>query len=83
MSQMRMLRLNKKAGIKLALCLLPVLAAGAMLDRFIFPLPLDRLNKPAATFVYSRNGNLMGCYISPDGYWRKPAKLNEISPLLQ
>jgi penicillin-binding protein 1C len=54
-----------------------------ILDRLIFPLPMNRLYKPSATFVYSRDKNLMGCFISSDSYWRKPVTLAQISPLLQ
>ncbi|NLI16684.1 MAG: penicillin-binding protein 1C [candidate division Zixibacteria bacterium] len=52
-------------------------------DKFIFPLPLDQLYKPSATFIYSRDRTLLGAYISSDSYWRKPLKLSDISPLLQ
>lgn len=54
-----------------------------ILDRLIFPLPLNRLFKPSSTFIYSRDHTLLGGYISSDSYWRKPLKLNDISPLLQ
>ena len=54
-----------------------------LLDRVIFPLPKERLHKPTATFVYSRDKNLLGAFISSDYYWRKPVALKDISPLLQ
>ncbi len=62
--------------------LLILLLMGIFLDRLVFPLPLDSLHKPSATFVYSHDGNLMSCFAARDSYWRKPVKLSEISPLL-
>lgn len=52
-------------------------------DSLLFPLPMERLRKPSAAFVYSRDKNLLGCFTSTDSYWRKPIKLESISPLLQ
>jgi penicillin-binding protein 1C len=66
-----------------------VIAAGIIvvlifvLDRYIFPLPQVKLNKPSSVFVYSRDDQLMRCFLSADGYWRKPVSLPEISPLLK
>ena len=54
-----------------------------LLDRHVFPLPDDRLHRPSATFVYSRDENLLGAYISSDYYWRRPVALKDIAPLLQ
>ena len=53
-----------------------------VLDSAIFPLPLDKLNKPPSRFVYARDGRLLRCFISVDDYWRKPVALEDISPLL-
>ena len=51
-------------------------------DRWIFPFPYDRLYRMPATFVYDRQGTLLRCFLSTDQFWRKPAKLEDISPLL-
>jgi penicillin-binding protein 1C len=59
-----------------------LLLLGIALDHLVFPLPQESLYKPSATFVYSRDGNLMSCFAARDSYWRKPVKLSEISPLL-
>ena len=58
------------------------MALGILLDRFVFPLPVENLNKPSATFVYARDNTLLGCFASLDTYWRKPVSLSDISPLL-
>lgn len=63
--------------------LLSVLVALLILDRLVFPLPANSLHKPASVFIRSRDNQLMRCFLSSDGYWRKPVKLSEISPLLQ
>jgi penicillin-binding protein 1C len=48
----------------------------------LFPLPVERLQKPGSVFVYSRDGQLLRCFLSRDGFWRKRVRLSEISPLL-
>lgn len=53
-----------------------------VLDQFIFPLPKDKLYRPNATFVYSREGKLLNAFTSSDKFWRKPVKLEQISPRL-
>ncbi len=57
-------------------------AGVALLNWVIFPLPKDRLYRPSATYVYSRDGQLLNCFTSSDRFWRKPVKLNQLSPLL-
>lgn len=67
-----------------------LLAAGALIliltalaaDRWVFPLPVEKLTRPHARFVYDREGRLLHAYTSSDRYWRKPVQLDEISPLL-
>ncbi|MFH1686015.1 MAG: penicillin-binding protein 1C [bacterium] len=51
-------------------------------DRWLCPLPYDRLSRPAAHFVYSREGRLLSAFASSDGYWRRPETIEEISPRL-
>ncbi|MCP4632482.1 MAG: penicillin-binding protein 1C [candidate division Zixibacteria bacterium] len=52
-------------------------------NNIVFPLPEGKLSKPVSTFVYSREGELLRCFTSSDGFWRLPVILNEISPLLK
>ena len=59
-----------------------VIAVLAMVNWVLFPLPKDKLFRPSATFVYSRDGQLLNCFTSSDRFWRKPVRLNQISPLL-
>lgn len=76
------LRILKKHKFKVLATLTVLFLAGFLADRVLFPLPKNLLKRPASTFVYSRNHQLMGCFISSDEYWRKPIELNDISPLL-
>ena len=58
------------------------LAVLAALNWLVFPVPIDKLHRPAGTFVYSRDDHLLNCFTSPDRFWRKPVKLAQISPLM-
>ena len=40
------------------------------------------LSRPSSDFIYSRDGHLLNCFTSTDGYWRKPVRLDHISPRL-
>jgi penicillin-binding protein 1C len=62
--------------------LLVLLGIGLLLDRVIFPLPLDNIYKPSAKFIYASDKSLLAAYSARDSYWRKPVTLPEISPLL-
>ncbi len=53
-----------------------------VLDLWVFPLPVEKLHRPAATFVYSREGRMLSCFTSSDRFWRRPVPLKEISPRL-
>lgn len=66
-----------------AIYILSVVLVNLIFDKIIFPLPYEKLHKPSSTFIYSRDHTLLGAYISSDTFWRKPLKLNDISPLLQ
>jgi len=70
-------RLKRNAIILAGLVLL-----GLVLDQIVFPLPYDSLFRPQSTFVYSREGRMLSCYTSTDRFWRRPVKLEEISPRL-
>jgi penicillin-binding protein 1C len=61
---------------------LGIVVAASICNWFIFPLPIEKLQRPSSTFVYSRDGHLLNCFTSSDRYWRKPVKLEQISPLL-
>ncbi|UCE65678.1 MAG: penicillin-binding protein 1C [Candidatus Zixiibacteriota bacterium] len=79
---MQILRIIKKHRLKIAITLAALVLTGYLADRVFFPLPKNLLRKPPSAFVYSRNHQLMGCFISSDEYWRKPIMLEDISPLL-
>jgi len=53
-----------------------------ILDQLILPLPKEKLRRPNSTFVYSREGKLLNAFTSSDKFWRKPVKLEQISPNL-
>jgi len=76
--RLRFFKIRRIITLILSLAVLVVI-----FDRYIFPLPEDRLHKPSATFVYGRDEILIGAYISSDYFWRKPVALEDISPLLQ
>lgn len=59
-----------------------VVAALCILNWIIFPLPLDRLHLSSSSFVFSREGRILNRFTSPDGYWRLPVSLEQVSPLL-
>lgn len=66
----------------LAICIVAIVAVVFSLDRWIFPFPNDKLHRKPATFVYDQQGMLLRCFLSEDQFWRKPVKLEDISPLL-
>jgi len=53
---------------------------GFLLDRYVFPLPVERLNRPHSQFIYARDGRLLTAFASSDYFWRQPVTLGEISP---
>jgi penicillin-binding protein 1C len=55
---------------------------GSVADRWLFPLPVEKLERPHSYFVYSRNGHLLNAFASEDRFWRKPVALDSISPTL-
>ncbi len=61
-------------GLMLTLCF------GFVLDRYVFPLPVERLERPHSQFIYARDGRLLTAFASSDFFWRKPVTLDEISP---
>ncbi len=70
---------RRRRGIVVALAALIMIG---VVNWIIFPLPKGKLHRPPSTFVYSREGRLLNCFASPDGFWRKPVKLDEIAPLM-
>jgi len=59
-----------------------LIAVALVLDRWVCPLPTEKLSRPPAHFVYSRDGRLLNSFASSDFYWRKPVRLDHISPHL-
>ena len=64
-----------------ALILIPalLLALSLVLDR-LFPFPVSRLDPPPATRILDRNGQPLRYFLAPDGMWRFPLRLDEVSP---
>ena len=62
--------------------MLLLVAAAAVFDRVIYPLPTGKLTRLHAHFVYSREGHLLNSFASEDFFWRRPVALDEISPRL-
>jgi penicillin-binding protein 1C len=79
---MFVLKRYERHGIKVLAALGALILGGIFADQVLFPLPKNLLQRPTSTFVYSRDHQLMRCFMSADEYWRKPVKLDEISPLL-
>nr|MBN2276608.1 penicillin-binding protein 1C [candidate division Zixibacteria bacterium] len=67
---------------RIALGVIILAATVIMLDRVICPLPTNRLVRASSHFVYSRDGHLLCSFSSRDRFWRKPVRLEEISPKL-
>jgi penicillin-binding protein 1C len=62
--------------------MMALMAVLATLNWVVFPLPEHLLKRPASAFVYSRDGQLLNCFTSPDRFWRKPVTLAQLSPLM-
>ena len=71
-----------KRRIALGLLLLPLLLF--IIINLLFPLPIEKLNRPGSTLVIDRNGEWLRGFTAPDDSWRiyEPS-LEEISPKLQ
>jgi penicillin-binding protein 1C len=57
-----------------------IAAFAIILDQYIYPLPVRHFHKPHAQFIYGRDGKLLTAFASSDHFWRKPVKLEQISP---
>ncbi len=76
-------RIKLKAIIKYAaIVLIALVLLTVIADRLLFPLPKHKLTRAHSYFIYDREDRLLGCYASQDYFWRKPVKLEEISPEL-
>jgi penicillin-binding protein 1C len=73
----------KRKTVSIATTLLAIAVTILLFDRVFFPLPTEKLFKQSSVFVYSRDGELLRCFLSVDDYWRKPVKISGISPLLK
>jgi penicillin-binding protein 1C len=72
------IRLAKLSAIGLVILLITFI----MLDQLILPLPREKLYKPSAAFIYSKEGYLLGAFSASDRFWRKPVRLDGVSPRL-
>ncbi|MEZ5359788.1 MAG: penicillin-binding protein 1C [Candidatus Zixiibacteriota bacterium] len=75
--------IRKTKGRFLILVLVCLVGLGLLCDRLLFPVPLDRLTKSPAHFVFSRDGHLLTAFASEDSYWRMPIELDSVSRHLQ
>lgn len=48
----------------------------------IFPFPEAALHRPPARLVQDRDGNTLRAFLAPDGQWRFPVTLGEVSPIM-
>ena len=48
----------------------------------LYPLPKERLFRPASTMTYDRKGQLLRVFTASDDIWRLHCRLDELSPLL-
>jgi len=50
-----------------------------LLLNYLYPLNVDRLNKPQSTLIYDHHNHLISIKLSPDGFLRIPIKEEELS----
>jgi len=50
-----------------------------LLLNLLYPLDIDRLQKPKSTLIYDKNHQLLSVKLSSDGYLRIPIKSSEIN----
>ena len=85
MTRLRLDRLPRRVR-KLLLALFVTagvaVTAFVVFDQWVFPFPSELLHRPNSVFVYSSEGRLLTAFTSRDRFWRKPVKLDEISPKL-
>ena len=54
-----------------------------LLLNIIYPLPMNKLNRPPSTAVYSKDGELLSLYLADDDCWRKQTKFEDIPKFLR
>ena len=69
----------RRVATALSLFLVLALVSAFILDR-LFPFPADRLEPAPSTRVLDRNGKPLRYFLAPDGMWRFPVTLDEVSP---
>lgn len=69
----------RRVATALSLFLVLALVSAFILDR-LFPFPVDRLEPAPSTRVLDRNGKPLRYFLAPDGMWRFPVTLDEVSP---
>ncbi len=79
---MQMLKFIKFKLFRFVLLIVVVLSFAFICDRYIYPLPIEKLVKEQAYFVYDRNGQLLNSFASSDYFWRKLVTLEDLSPNL-
>ncbi|MBQ7248730.1 MAG: penicillin-binding protein 1C [Deltaproteobacteria bacterium] len=59
-----------------------VLALGALLLDAVFPFPVERLQLAPSLRILDRRGEPLRFFLAPDGCWRFPVTLEEVTPEL-
>ena len=54
-----------------------------IISKIFFPLPMYSLNPIPSTIILDRNGRILRVFTAPDGMWRIPANINDVSPNLR
>jgi penicillin-binding protein 1C len=69
----------RRAATALSLFLIVVAASAFILDR-LFPFPVERLEPAPAVRVLDNDGKPLRYFLAPDGMWRFPVTLDQVSP---
>ncbi|MCK5855765.1 MAG: penicillin-binding protein 1C [Sulfurovaceae bacterium] len=64
--------------------LLSIFSIGSFfLLNYLYPLNVDRLNKPQSTLIFDRKNHLITVKLSSDGFLRIPILVNELTPQIK
>ena len=66
-------------NLKKTVYLLSIFIVSFFILDYLYPLDIDRLQKPKSTQIYDRNNKLLTIKLSSDGYLRIPLKENELT----
>jgi penicillin-binding protein 1C len=66
-------------ALKKIILLLSIFIITLLILNYLYPLDIQRLNKPKSTLIYDCNGKLLTVKLSSDGYLRIPIRKEEIT----